>query len=57
MNGLEDTPALRERALATQGYAGFREQLVVRRELPRVRSRRCAGSGWARSPKSLGTNS
>ena len=31
MNGLEDTPALRERALATQGYAGFREQLVVRK--------------------------
>jgi len=34
LNGLEDTPALRDRALETQGYAGFREQLVVRRGSP-----------------------
>jgi polar amino acid transport system substrate-binding protein len=34
MNGLEDTPALRARALATRPYFAFTEQLVVRRGFP-----------------------
>ncbi len=45
LNGLEDTPALRARTATTQGYAGFREQLVVRkgfaaRSLPALRGQR-----------------
>ena len=34
LNGLEDTPSLHARALATQPYCSFREQLVVRRGSP-----------------------
>ena len=34
MNGLEDSQVLRDRALVSHGYAGFREQLVVRTGSP-----------------------
>jgi polar amino acid transport system substrate-binding protein len=58
MNGLEDSQALRDRALVSHGYAGFREQLVVRtgspmRTLESLHGQRVGTLGQSLAPQLL----